>query len=62
MKKNAQRVLEKKVLDFVKEKYKGQRIFLNIEEPNENSKNNSQRLKRKSFYENNVCIKFKSKF
>lgn len=39
-----------KVLDAIKEKYKGYNILLNIENIDKNAKNFEQRVKRKSFY------------
>lgn len=41
------------VLDIIKEKYKNNRIVLNIEEIDKKSENYNQRLKRKKFYEKN---------
>lgn len=42
-----------KVLDLIKQKYSQNRIILNIEQIDENSSNNKQRIKRKEFYQKN---------
>lgn len=42
-----------KVLDLIKQKYSQNRIILNIEQIDENSSNNKQRIKRKEFYPKN---------
>lgn len=42
-----------KVLDLIKQKYGKNRIILNIEQIDENSSNNKQRIKRKEFYQKN---------
>lgn len=38
------------ILNYVSEKYVGNRIILNIEELDENADNNDQRIKRRNFY------------
>lgn len=45
-----------KVLTLIKEKYKGKRIILEIESPNETSRNQIQRVKRKEFYRKNGFV------
>lgn len=40
-----------RVLDLLKQKYKNNRILLNVEEIDQNSNNYEQRIKRKKFYE-----------
>lgn len=45
-----------KILDEIKKKYKEYRIVLNIEEIDENSNNNAQRIRRKEFYIRNGFI------
>lgn len=42
-----------RVLEAIKEKYSNNRIILNIEEIDKNSKNYEQRVKRKKFYQKN---------
>ncbi|GFI61369.1 hypothetical protein IMSAG049_00528 [Clostridiales bacterium] len=37
-------------LSLIKERYKGKRIFLEIERPDEKSENNCQRISRRKFY------------
>ena len=44
------------VLQELKNRYSKQKIFLNIEEPDENAENNEERIKRKQFYERNGFI------
>jgi GNAT superfamily N-acetyltransferase len=42
-----------KILKYIKEKYKGKEIILNIEKIDKNSQNYEQRLKRLKFYKKN---------